>query len=140
MLVDHTCTAKDDDPPKQRLSAFGQALLAETFGFTLPTKAFAMKQIASGDAERDKLITLWSGDSTPGAHSTLRQVPFIFTPKGNMVRQQRLDADVAKELHELPRWPGKVAMCDSSDIVWWHKKRCYRSAFEIGTERGETIV
>ena len=100
-----------------------------------------MKQIASGDAERDKLITLWSGDSTPGARSTLRQAPFIFTPKGEHgASATRLDADVAKELHELPRWPGKVATCDSSDIVWWHKKRRYRSAFEIETECGETIV
>ena len=56
------------------------------------------------------------------------------------MRQPRLDADVAKELHELPWWPGKVATCDSSDIVWWHKKRRYRGAFEIGTERGETAV
>jgi len=56
------------------------------------------------------------------------------------VRQQRLDADVADELHELPWWPGKVAMCDSSDIIWWHKKRRYRSALEIGTECGETTV
>jgi len=38
LLIDHNCTKKDDDPPKQRYSAFGQALFVETFGFTLPKK------------------------------------------------------------------------------------------------------